>query len=189
MKIGKRQIVLASLILALGAAVYLNWQFSDNELMKTSTNSVIGQAQLVNNQTDKSISNGEKENTKDKKASQGNMSADEYFADARTKRQKAQDQMAEMAKDILKSAESDENAKSKALESATKLANIYQQQTNIEELIKSKGFSDCVVFIQNKECSVVLKKNEVKDETNLVIKDIVNGQSGIEVERIKITSV
>ena len=29
MKYGKRQLILASLVLALGAAVYLNWQFSD----------------------------------------------------------------------------------------------------------------------------------------------------------------
>ena len=50
MKIGKRQIILASLVLALGAAVYLNWQFSDSELVKTSADSAIGQAQLVNKQ-------------------------------------------------------------------------------------------------------------------------------------------
>ena len=28
MKYGKRQLILASLVLALGAAVYLNWQFA-----------------------------------------------------------------------------------------------------------------------------------------------------------------
>ena len=34
MGIGKRQLVLAALVVALGAAVYLNWQFSgDNQLM------------------------------------------------------------------------------------------------------------------------------------------------------------
>ena len=31
MKYGKRQLILASLILALGAAVYLNWQFTGAE--------------------------------------------------------------------------------------------------------------------------------------------------------------
>ena len=30
MAFGKRQLVLAALVVALGAAVYLNWQFSDN---------------------------------------------------------------------------------------------------------------------------------------------------------------
>ena len=37
MGIGKRQILLAALVLALGAAVFLNWQFSDNnELIATN---------------------------------------------------------------------------------------------------------------------------------------------------------
>ena len=30
MSFGKRKIILASLVVALGAAVYLNWQFSSN---------------------------------------------------------------------------------------------------------------------------------------------------------------
>ena len=38
MSIGKRQLVLAALVVALGAAVYLNWQFSgDNQLLVTDT--------------------------------------------------------------------------------------------------------------------------------------------------------
>ena len=38
MAFGKRQLVLAALVVALGAAVYLNWQFSDNrDLLATNT--------------------------------------------------------------------------------------------------------------------------------------------------------
>lgn len=190
MKIGKKQIVLASLILALGAAVYLNWQFSDNDLLQTSADEAIGQAQLVNNQSDESVNSSEKkDSSKSEGSSDKAISTDEYFADVRTERQKAQDGAVEMVEDIIEAASSDENARSEAVQAATELANIYQQQTNIEGLIKAKGFSDCVAFIQNGECSIVLKASEMNDETNLVIKDIVNGQSGIEIERIKITGV
>lgn len=193
MKIGKKQIVLASLVLALGAAVYLNWQFSDNDLLQTSADSAIGEAQLVNNQSDESVENEDnsdkKEDGSKSNKSDSKTSADEYFADVRTQRQKSQDEALDKAEDILEAASSDETAKNEALESAKQIANIYQQQTNIESLIKAKGFSDCVAFIQNDECSIVLKKSEMNNETNLVIKDIVNGQSGIEVERIKITGV
>lgn len=31
MKLGKRQFIIAALVVALGAAVYLNWQFSAND--------------------------------------------------------------------------------------------------------------------------------------------------------------
>ncbi|MCQ4022084.1 MULTISPECIES: SpoIIIAH-like family protein [unclassified Ruminococcus] len=184
MKIGKRQIILASLVLALGAAVYLNWQLSDNNLVKANADEVIGQAQLVNNQTDKPVSDKESGD----KANES-KSTDEYFADVRTNRQKVQDETVDLAKEVLEAASSDEAAKIQAVKDASQIANIYQQQSNIEGLIKAKGFSDCVVFIQNSECSVVLKKAEMNDETNIVIKDIVNGQSGIEVDRIKITGV
>lgn len=194
MKIGKKQIVLASLVLALGAAVYLNWQFSDNDLLQTSVGGTIGEAQLVNNQSDESVKSDDKDNKNGDSSKSGNSSSDEtsadkYFADVRTQRQKSQDEALDKAEDILGAVSSDEAAKAKALESAKQIANIYQQQTNIESLIKAKGFSDCVAFIQNGECSIVLKKSEMNDGTNLVIKDIVNGQSGIEVERIKITGV
>lgn len=194
MKIGKKQIVLASLVLALGAAVYLNWQFSDNDLLQTSAGGTIGEAQLVNNQSDESVKSDDKDNKNGDSSKSGNSSSDEtsadkYFADVRTQRQKSQDEALDKAEDILGAVSSDEAAKAKALESAKQIANIYQQQTNIESLIKAKGFSDCVAFIQNGECSIVLKKSEMNDGTNLVIKDIVNGQSGIEVERIKITGV
>lgn len=193
MKIEKKQIVLASLVLALGAAVYLNWQFSDNDLLQTSADGAIGEAQLVNNQSDESVKNEDnsdkKEDSSKSDKSDSKTSADEYFAEVRTQRQKSQDEALDKAEDILEAASSDETAKNEALKSAKQIANIYQQQTNIESLIKAKGFSDCVAFIQNDECSIVLKKSEMNNETNLVIKDIVNGQSGIEVERIKITGV
>ena len=60
MKFGKRQLVLAALVVALGAAVYLNWPFADNGslIQQTSANAnkEIGQAQFVNNSTDSSVS-------------------------------------------------------------------------------------------------------------------------------------
>ena len=53
MKFGKKQLVLASLVLALGAAVYLNWQFAGTGRLpvgdSSSETSQLGAAQLVNN--------------------------------------------------------------------------------------------------------------------------------------------
>ena len=39
MKFGKKQLVLASLVLALGAAVYLNWQFAGTNKLPISDSS------------------------------------------------------------------------------------------------------------------------------------------------------
>ena len=55
-KSGKRQLVLAALVMALGAAVYLNWQFSGNQQLLAadtlSSEKELGAAQLVNGEAE-----------------------------------------------------------------------------------------------------------------------------------------
>ncbi|MGN0550555.1 MAG: SpoIIIAH-like family protein [Acutalibacteraceae bacterium] len=195
MKFGKRQLVLAAMVVALGAAVYLNWQFSDGGLSGTqtvkTTSKELGQAEFVNNSTDGTVGS----NSNDKQQSNENTgktaksieTSAEYFAKCKVERQQAQDEITDAAKEILEAASSDEETKEKALQQAADLATHIEQQSNIESLIKAKGFSQCFVFIQNEECSVVVCKGELTDDGVIVIKDIVNGQSGIEFEKIKIT--
>ena len=68
MKFGKRQLVLAALVVALGAAVYLNWQFSDNSDLLAANTTVesgkeLGEAEFVNNNTASSLTSSTEENT------------------------------------------------------------------------------------------------------------------------------
>lgn len=49
MKIQKRHVLMASLVLALGAAVYLNWQFTGNsDMLSVDASKKLGEAQYVN---------------------------------------------------------------------------------------------------------------------------------------------
>ena len=197
MKFGKRQLVLASLVLALGTAVYLNWQFSTtNELTAPKvevSSKELGQAEFVNSSTDSSVSK-EKEEKKESKESEDKKEEisndiEEYFTQAIIDRGKTQDKIIDDAKEILEEVENDDNLKKEAVAQAAQLAKILAQQTNIENLIKAKGFSECLAFIQNEECSIVVRKKDMKEESIIVIKDIVSGQSGIDLEKIKITEV
>ena len=83
-KLGRKQLVLASLVLALGAAVYLNWQFAGTNKLPVGdgagdTSSQLGAAQLVNNAYVETVSD-------DLLGSeQANASADS-FAEARMNR-------------------------------------------------------------------------------------------------------
>lgn len=206
MKFGKRHVIMAGLVIALGAAVYLNWQFSDNtKLLTASSSSVttskeLGQAQFVNNSTDSktesqstegssSAVKTEAEAETEKGTATTEKNSEEYFAQAKTDRQQAQDEVSELAKEILESAESNDAAKVEAVAHAAELAQVIEQQSNIENLIKAKGFSDCLVFIQNEECSIVVEDNELTDDEALIIKDIASGQSGLDFSKIKITAV
>lgn len=186
MAFGKRQLVLASLVVALGVAVYLNWQFSGNQdLMATNITEAtkeLGEAQYVNTlettesgESGDSASNGESAQPSD------------YFAQARMNRQKARDEATEMVKEILNDIKSSEAAKAEAVKQAAEIAKIIQQESNIENLVKAKGFKECVAFIQNKECSVVVGEGTLDQASAITIKDIVAGQSGVAYDKIKIT--
>lgn len=183
MSFGKRQIILASLVVALGAAVYLNWQFSSNpnflETIGISRGKELGEAQYVNKQVEEQKQDQKTEEEKPK-------NADEYFSKAKVSRQKARDEITEMLKSVLSDANSDEKAKQEAIKQAASIAKNIQQESNIENLLKAKGFDKCIVFINNDECSIVVEPGKLQAESAIVIKDVVAGQGGITLDKVKI---
>ena len=189
MTMGKRQLVLAALIVALGAAVYLNWQFSGNNQLLATTAATstsdreLGEAKLVDGSA---VSGVPKTSSSASSAIQTSASADTYFTAARLSRQKARDQGVELLEKTLADAKSNDAAKKEAVTQAAVIAQNTLKESNIENLIKAKGFSDCVVFLQNSECSVVVRTKDSSQNNAIVIKDIVAGQAGIAYDKIKI---
>lgn len=201
MKFGKKQLILAGLVLTLGAAVYLNWQFSSNTDLLSGADAVsvskeLGEAEFVNTSSDKKAGESATEkttsaekSTNSEKTTTAEKGSDEYFAQAKVDRQQTQDKIAEMTQDVLESSEESESAKTEAVAKAAELATIMEQQTNVESIIKSKGFEECMTFIQNGECSVVVKDSDLTADDAMIIKDIVVGQTGISSDKVKITAV
>ncbi|MDR0914332.1 MAG: SpoIIIAH-like family protein [Oscillospiraceae bacterium] len=180
----KTHVVLSCLILALGAAVYLNWQFAgttaQNPLDQTKE---LGKAQYVNQSVvaspDTVVTNT------------GNLTKEqaEYFAKARTERNQTQDKVLEIAKNVLSLAESDEDAKEDAIEQSAKISGIFAKQSNIENVLKAKGFSECMCFISDDGCSVVVIKSEMASSSTLVIKDVVKTQTNLAFDKISIVGI
>lgn len=190
MSLGKRQIVLASLVMALGAAVYLNWQFSDsNNLIATNyleSAKELGEARYVNNMQTESESSSSETSVKSSSA-EVSENKEDYFSQANANRQKARDESTDMVKEILNDIKSSEQAKAEAVKQAADIAKNIQQESNIESLVKSKGFNNCIAFIQNGECSVVVSSDGFDEGSAITIKDIVSGQAGVPFDKIKIT--
>ncbi|HHV32113.1 SpoIIIAH-like family protein [Caproiciproducens sp. LBM24188] len=192
MNMGKRQLVLAALIVALGAAVYLNWQFYGNnttlatDVAATSSSTrTLGEAQLVEG----SAVSGNPKSASSSASSAVQTSADTYFTQAQLSRKQVRDSAVDMVEKIINDSNTGEAAKKEAVDKAAAIAQNSIQENNIETLIKAKGFSDCLVFIQNGECSVVVKSKDADQKSAIVIKDIVSGQSGISYDKIKINFV
>ena len=196
MKFGKKQIILGALIVALGAAVYLNWQFSDNsKLLSTATTQntakELGKAQYANASATavETALNASDTDIADTDAMASSKSNSGYFKTSRQKRDEAQEKIMELATEVLKSTESDDLARTEAVKSAAEIAEIIQKQTNIENLIIAKGFDDCMAYIQNGECTVVVSKGKLTEAMVVSVKDIINSQAGIAFDKITITEV
>ena len=225
----KRQLVLAALVVSLGAAVYLNWQFSGtNDIIATGTSQSdkeLGETQLVNGSgssltsrsPEKMSSASSSMSSKTSSAASSSMSTStstassaatsktessassavsseasasaitEYFNQARLSRQKTRDEAIELLEKVMNDKTSTEAAKKKAVDDAAVIAQNMLKESNIENLIKSKGYIDCVVFLQNDECNVVVKKeNQFVESDAVAIRDIITGQTEVKPSNIKI---
>ncbi len=170
MLIGKRQLILAGLVVILGVAVYLNWEFSKNDLnLGTSgveSNKNYGETQLT-----------------DVKVTETDLA---YFSQARLNRQKNRDDAIESVKTMLKDNNLSEAQKAEITKKAAEIANLTQCETAIEELIKAKGFEECVAFIDGESASIVVSTKGLSNEQAAQIFDIVLSKSKINSENINI---
>ena len=207
MKYGKRQLILASLVLALGAAVYLNWQFagtkvqSAGDVSEESASSALGAAQLVNNAYVETVSDtpmnedGVLPETEPADGAAESSTAEETAAavsasatDARLTRQTARDEAVELLEDILKDDSAEVAVKQAAVDEAAVIAQNILKETNIESLIEAKGFTECVAYINGESCTVVVN-GDMEDEQNaLIVRDIAVSESGVSAENVKIIS-
>ena len=64
-----------------------------------------------------------------------------------------------------------------------------EQESKIESLIKSKGFADCVVYIEGENCSIVVRSEGLKPQESVQITEIVTTQSKIVAQNINIGTV
>lgn len=210
MKYGKRQLILASLVLALGAAVYLNWQFagtkvqSAGDVSEESASSALGAAQLVNNAYVETVSDtltnedgvlpetepadGAAESSAAEETAAA-VSASAKLSDARLTRQTARDEAMELLEDILKDDSAEVAVKKQAaVDEAAVIAQNILKETNIESLIEAKGFTECVAYINGESCTVVVN-GDMEDEQNaLIVRDIAVSESGVSAENVKIIS-
>ena len=187
MTMGKRQLVLAALVVALGAAVYLNWALSGNTQLPAAdavaSGRELGETLLVNASGSESTASGGDSSAVDTSAS---VAENDQFAAARLSRQKARDEAVATLQKVLSGASVTDAEKTTALTQANAIAQNIVKETDIESLIKAKGFEDCVVFLEDGECSVVAKTKTTSQDDAIVIRDIIAGQTGLSYDKIKI---
>ncbi|MBQ9903057.1 MAG: SpoIIIAH-like family protein [Clostridia bacterium] len=179
MKNGKRHVILAGLVLALGAAVYLNWQFAPTERFiapaRTDVSeSDFGKAEFVSAQLN--AGSAAKENG--------------ALAESRLERQTARDKVLDELEKQLRDTTSDSATRAQALEARTAHVKNIQLENTAETLIRAKGFSDCMVLINGDKVSVLIPESDgLTSEKVSVITEIIISQTGADISNIIVTPV
>ena len=178
---GKKQMVLALLVAALGVAVYLNFVLippnSDGELSgDTGSSKNLGDTAYVNT----GVSSG------DALVSGTTATEGDYFKNARTDREKAHDNALAMLKEIMNDVKATAAAKDQIAASAALLSKNIENENAIETLLKGKGYADAVAVISDDKVSVVVKTENLLNSQTLQIQDIVVSQTRVALENITI---
>ena len=184
MKIWKKNVTAAAVLVTVCAGIYLNWMYTEGSAPASLTDTLNGEKIL-----DESLlvmSEDEALQT----ASEDLATTDsDYFAAVRLSRQQARDN----ALDLLQEAMAYDDA-TKAQESSQQLDEIVQtalSEATIESLIIAKGYTDCVAYMSNDGVSVAVAAPEGGLQTAdvAVIADIVMTQSEYTLDDIRVVEV
>ena len=169
----KKWIVLSAMVLALGTALFLNWQLTDTDAVAKDKGSqevkVIGEAELVNG-----TANGD---------------FDGFFSAARMQREASRASSLEILDAIAASADVDAEAKADAAAEAAAIAKRIEAEANVESLIKAKGFAECVVMIGDDGVKVMVQSSGLLPAEAAQIAEIVTSETGEELSKIRIVEV
>ena len=194
MIIGKRQIILAALVVGMSIAVYLNWQYANEaldlpvaqalELEGESTH--YGEARYVDSQGFVEDMSDINEITEEEN---GWTEAETYFVEAKMSRQKARDEAVETLASMLSDATLEGEQKTQLAIRATDLAKSIETEGKIENLIKAKGFSEVMVYYDAQRADIMIKTDGLVSGEVVQIKDIILKETAIPVENISIIEV
>lgn len=180
----KRNAVVATVLLFVCAAVYLNWRYAGNVVSDVTDT---GQEQYQEDSTrvlgDASLVGGEIVD-----AENSAVSVSSYFDTARLSRQQSRDN----ALSLLREASEQENVDQSALDEANRaiqtLAGYTMLETQIENLVIAKGYADCVAFMGDNSISIVVSTaaDGLQTEDVAKITDIVLSETDYSADQIKI---
>ena len=180
---GKRQILMAVLVIALGAAVYLNYFFSDTAVPTGNT----GNTTQTTGPTNRNL--GDSVFVSGTTGTTAVNTGNDYFTAARANREAAREEAVELIKDVFNSVKTTDEERADAGARVKAIAAAVEQESKIENLIMAKGFKDCIAYIEEGECQVVVKGEDLQTQEMLQITEIVTDTAGISAEKIKILAV
>ena len=179
MKIWKKNLVAAALLVTVCVGIYVNWTYTEDQAVTNLTDTLDAEKVL----SEDTLVLSEEENDIVQ------TTASDYFAAVRLSRQEARDSAVSLLQEAMAYAEDAQSASSNA-----QLDNLVQTalcEAQIESLVVAKGYTDCVAYIGEDGISVAVAAPEggLLQEDVAVIADIVIAQSGFTMDEIRVVEV
>lgn len=169
---GKNQIAVTAMVLALAAAIWLNMKFTP------TSSKYLGEAAYVNAGSSDSV--------------QTSASAKEdadYFETVKKDRAKARTEAQEFITETLKNKSLTEEDKKSALKKTEEIAKRIETESNIETILKAKGFKQAIAVISDSGINIIVKSEGLTSVQTLQIQDVITSETNIKLSGIKIIPV
>ena len=117
----------------------------------------------------------------DNSSDAGANTSDNYFSSVEVSRKRARDEALEVLNAVVDNEKADEAVKAEALKEIQTIAKEMEQEANIESLLVSKGFEQCVAVISGDSANIVVKHDGALQSAQLAqINAAVYEHTGIE---------
>lgn len=180
MKIWKKNMIAAAVLVTVCAGIYVNWLYTDEQVSADLTDTL---------DSDKILSTDMLVMADGTTIEDNASSITDYFAAVRLSRQEARDGAVTLLQEAMAY-----NNDAEQIQTNSKLENIVQTalcEAQIESLVIAKGYADCVAYISENGISVAVASPEggLQQADVAVIADIVISQSSMSMEDIRVVEV
>ena len=164
---------------------------SNNEVVseENTTNTIdTSKTNEINDNTNMVDSNTIQENVLGSSEETSSGNEDEYFTKSKLERDTMYSQMIETYENILNSSNSLETQKQSVTQEIQKINETKNSIMICENLIKTKGFENSIIFVNGESISIVVKDDQLTTEKVAQIQNIISREMNAKVENIHISN-
>ena len=161
---------------------------TQNTLEENNKNSTIDNntTNTIKNETANTSSNST--NTENNTVETSSNNSNDYFTKSKLERDTMYSQMIETYEKVINSSNASETQKQSATQEITKINNIKNSIMICENLIKTKGFENSVVFVNGESISVIIGASELSKEQVAQVQNIISREMNAKIENIHIAN-
>lgn len=169
----KKNVILFSLIALLVVASYLNYAVF-NKATPTAEEDNPSNAELVNGLAEEDLMSGSQ------------VISATFFTDYRMEREKVRGENVATLEEIANDESASKDNIDKAQATIIDLVKLSEKELLVENMVKAKGYNDCVVFIHEGYVNVIVDSKDLSQQQAIQIQDIISKECSVELAKITI---